>query len=588
VVTRWLRLVAVAIALTAVSSAPTPAHAQTKSFTLDSWIVTARINTDASMDVTELLTYDFVGGPFNFGIRTFDTREEDISGFAASDPEGPLEVIPPARSVSGEWEWALRRPTSDATVTYTLTYHVADAVEVGSDVADLNWMFIGEDHPSIGDVAITVDFPPGIPAATADVADSDTTVLRAFAHGPSNGVIRVAQSRATATVTGVGNGQFVEIRAIAPATAFDARGSETLLAKILKQERQLQDEKKHHELAWVLTPILAAVGALGTGLLWLVGGRERKSTEVLGEYWREPLDERPAVALANLNRGTVNAGPTIAGTIVDLAQRGYIRIIGEHIERFGPDKTIHRYQWAGKEFAPDVVQYERDVLEMLFRGQTETTSEDVNDWARHHQSSAQSKLNRIKAGVKAEYIKYGFETKVNPLHMGLLVALCAAVGLASFLVKVWTKNGFAWLGVGAAAALLAGGSYILRNRSQAGADAAAKARGLRNYLRDFSRLDEAPVGHLILWERYLVYAVALGVSKELIHGLETRVPQVANDPAFGLWYVGMAGHRFDAFDQIEVQSSSFVSAATPNRSGSGGGFSGGSSGGGGGGGAGAR
>ena len=85
-----------------------------------------------------------------------------------------------------------------------------------------------------------------------------------------------------------------------------------------------------------------------------------------------------------------------------------------------------------------------------------------------------------------------------------------------------------------------------------------------------------------------MYAVALGVSAKLLQGLAARVPEVMNNPAFGLWYVGPHG-RFDGFDQIETAGVSAASASTPSSSGSGGGFSGGgSSGGGGGGSAGAR
>jgi uncharacterized membrane protein len=235
------------------------------------------------------------------------------------------------------------------------------------------------------------------------------------------------------------------------------------------------------------------------------------------------------------------------------------------------------------------VAYERDLLEFIFRGTQETTSDEVNDWARTHQTTAQSELEQITRGVKAEYSKLGFEDEVNSRHLTILGALCGAVAIGSWIVQAYTDNGFAWVGVGVAVATFMAGSFALRNRSQSGADAAAKAAGLRRFLKDFSRLADAPIGHLILWERYLVFAVALGVSADLIRGMQARVPQIANDPAFGVWYVGHAGHRFDGFDRIEAHSTSLVTAATPNKSGGGGGFSGGgSSGGGGGGGVGAR
>lgn len=573
-----------------------PAGAGSRSFELVSLETVATVHPDTTMEVVEEITYRYDGGPFNFGIRSFEFFG-DISDFTARDGEGPLEVIPPESSVSGDWEWALRRPTSDATVTYVLTYTVRGAVTVGRDVADLNWQFLGSEHPGVGSVDITVRFPDGIPPARADVTDDDTTVLRGFAHGPTNGVVRVDESLVVATVDRVGSGRFVEIRALAPADAFTVTGDEELLADALVEERRIageQEEDAEQErrrgLLWPLTGVLSAVGLLGTGALWYSGGRERKSQEVLGEYWREPLDERPAVAVTNLSRGTVPTGAAIAGTVVDMAQRGYLRIVGEREERFGPDKTVHRYVWAGKEYGDDVLPYEKAVLEMIFRGKTEVTSDEVDAWARKHQSSAQAKLKTITKGITAEYERHGYEVDAahNPL-LKVLIGVCVAVAVAGFALTRYTGRGAWWVPVAGAFVLFVAGGRLLKNRTQAGAEAAAKAKGLKAFLKDFSRLEDAPVGHLILWERYLVYSVALGVSAELMRGLTTRVPAVANDPNFGVWYRGPSGH-FDGFDRMETHGSSLVSASTPkNTSGSGGGFSGGgSSGGGGGGGFGAR
>jgi uncharacterized membrane protein len=146
-------------------------------------------------------------------------------------------------------------------------------------------------------------------------------------------------------------------------------------------------------------------------------------------------------------------------------------------------------------------------------------------------------------------------------------------------------------------------SPLLRRRSVLGTRRKAEIDGLRRFLRDFSRLDELPIGHLALYERYLVYAVALGVADELVAGLRMRVPEV-NDPnmGFATWYaVGhfggyghSAGPAFDGLGSIgsfaSGLSSNFSSAFSPpsSASGGGGGFSGGGGGGGGGGGAGAH
>ena len=97
-------------------------EAADKSFAIDALATVAELRSDGSMFVTERVTYRYDGGPYEFGIRSFQRNRNQIDDFTAADEQGPLEVIEPADSISGDWEWKLRGPTSDATVTYTLTY----------------------------------------------------------------------------------------------------------------------------------------------------------------------------------------------------------------------------------------------------------------------------------------------------------------------------------------------------------------------------------------------------------------------------------------------------------------------------------
>jgi uncharacterized membrane protein len=146
-------------------------------------------------------------------------------------------------------------------------------------------------------------------------------------------------------------------------------------------------------------------------------------------------------------------------------------------------------------------------------------------------------------------------------------------------------------------------TLLLRQRTPAGRRKLAEVKGLRRFLKDFSRLDDAVVGDMILYERYLVYAVALGVADELVEGLRMRVPEIANGATtFAPWYIGshigdgdgMGGGGFNGLGSIGAFATSFSSATAAafsppsSSSGGGGGFSGGGGGGGGGGGAGAH
>ncbi|MEZ5257436.1 MAG: DUF2207 domain-containing protein [Ilumatobacteraceae bacterium] len=274
-------------------------------------------------------------------------------------------------------------------------------------------------------------------------------------------------------------------------------------------------------------------------------------------------------------------GTSIAATVIDLAQRGHLTIEERKIERFGPDKVELRLTRTGKQDT-ELEAFEQRLLSYVFSSGPTTTVDEITERASRDQSGANSFASGfqrdISTAVKARHYEQGIRSGIGKIAiLGGAIALFGLVGL--ILGSALGIVGFA----GAIAAVGIAG-VGLRNRTQAGADEAAKAKGLKKYIEDFSNLSEAPAGHLILWERFLVYAVAFGVSRELLKGLATRLPSVLNDPSYGAWYVGLDRQR--RFDSIERFPNSFgkatASAVAPSKSGSGGGFS--SSGGGGGGG----
>ena len=94
---------------------------------------------------------------------------------------------------------------------------------------------------------------------------------------------------------------------------------------------------------------------------------------------------------------------------------------------------------------------------------------------------------------------------------------------------------------------------------------------------------------MILWERYLVYAAALGVSEQLAAGLAARIP-AEEQSNFAPWYLGThPGAGFSSMGDFSSGIAATTSSFSPpsSSSGGGGGFSGGGGGGGGGGGIGA-
>jgi len=128
---------------------------------------------------------------------------------------------------------------------------------------------------------------------------------------------------------------------------------------------------------------------------------------------------------------------------------------------------------------------------------------------------------------------------------------------------------------------------VRTKRTPAGALEAARWNAFRRYLTDFSRIKDAPVISLDLWDRYLVYAITFGVAEEVLEQARLHAPPELETNSSIFWfghYGYTVGHTENAFAGLE---SALSGAFSPPSSGGGGGFSGGGGGGSGGGGGGA-
>ena len=70
--------------------------------------------------------------------------------------------------------------------------------------------------------------------------------------------------------------------------------------------------------------------------------------------------------------------------------------------------------------------------------------------------------------------------------------------------------------------------YVLL--TQFGEDEYAKWRGLYNFLNSETLMNERTVIELPIWEQYLIYAAAFGISEKVITALKIRCPNVEMSP----------------------------------------------------------
>ncbi len=571
---------------------------EVRSFSIDRIAVDAEVLPDGSMLVTEEVTYTFSGAddqPFSVGTRSFEGGRHPgtVTEIAAYEGDRQLDTL-----LSTPWlyEWDIY-PSPSGTRTFRLEYKVVNAVQVWADTAELYWNWVGRTSPAIGEWSATVSWPAG-------AGD-----LRTWAHGPLDGVVHIDGDEVIAAVDDVPAGQFVDTRTVGPTERFNVAPNATPhLEQILRQEARNAEEANRaranadrienlRQLAARIFTVLMAPLILLAGLVfylvWNKWGRDPTRPADIGDYWREVPNDPPAVGAALLKWRTVDSD-AFSATVLDLARRGYLRIERYVVDRkLLPDRTDHRFIATSPKVADDLLPFEQRVLRWLFgSGKTSVTQDELVEKSKADPTAANKFWTSFKSDVQAELDRREYLVKGKGLAFAihfLVVTLLAIISIVAIAVGALVAG---LIGLAASLVLLPLG-ILHRSRTPAGTRRDSEWRALRRYLQDFSNLEEAPVGHLALWDHYLVAATALGVARELLEALETKFPEVLESNSVAPWYVMNASSsvRMRGIGNFgSTFGSTAVSAFSPPSSsgGGGGGFSSGGGGGGGGGGFGAR
>jgi uncharacterized membrane protein len=342
-------------------------------------------------------------------------------------------------------------------------------------------------------------------------------------------------------------------------------------------------------------------GLIGVIYIYFRYGREPR-IDYDREYEQEPpTDLPPAEVGVLLTQGQIDEKQFTA-TLFDLISRGVIAAKPVQVERETwaglRSETISDLELSltGKEVG--LSRYEAHVVGIVTRvldGEPRPLSEfrtRIREDASANASGYQSfRSTAIKALEGRKMLDRRGTTRIV-IAGGVLIVLAffifflaanfsgsAAQVVVPLLILSVVINGVV---LGTFAAMRRG--YVKRTPS--GALEAARWSAFRRYLKDFSRLEEAPAISLALWDRFLVYAIGFGLAEEVLEAARLRAPAELETTSSIYWFGGhgyTGGGTENAFSGL---TSALNGAFSPPSSGSGGGggFSGGGGGGGGGGG----
>lgn len=585
----------------------------------------AKLQPDATAQVTETYTIDFNGqwNGFYRYIPIGDTPIEDVvvseNGQAYEFNPG-TEYGPPGTYLVKEEgdslliDWSI--DAEDETRTFTVTYRLINAVKIHEDTAEFYRKFVGdENQQGIQRVSAAVTLPP---EAGRYKQGED---IKIWGHGPIEGVVEFADSnRVIWEVNDLSAGTFMEGRVVMPTALFpdappSAHTNQTMLPTITAEEQEwaAEADRRRGLARWQMG---GAIGAVLLSLIisffcWFKFGRKHP-VAFDGEYYRElPAHYSPGELASLWNFGTIK-GRDLTATILDLARRKYIRIDEEIVEKdrflFGTKKDeAYRLTFLPPPDPASLRNPEEGVLrpheqkllaflrDTVARGKGYLYLHEIEDFAGEQRIEMAKFWKEWTDDLKVRGDELNFfENNARMIITTVLLGM-AMIGTAVFLFSVTNMD---LLGVG----LIISGiitvilPLFFRRRTPSGQEQYAKWKAFRRFLEDFSQMETHEIPSLVIWEHFLVYAVTLGVAKEVIKQLQVVFPNLEDNGyrfGYGWYYMGAHGdlsgfpNSFDSFSE-SIENSIKAAVSTSSSSGGGGGFSGGGGGGGGGGGFGGR
>ncbi len=479
--------------------------------------------------------------------------------------------------------------------TYKIKYTVLDAVKVYSDCSELYWKFLDTQN------AIPVNKVIGTITLPSNVENKED--LKVWAHGPLNGIIQVASNnKVTFEVEKLSAETMLEVRVAAKGNIFPQSTnviSSSMLDKIISEETKWANEANgKRQMAKIIEVLINIIIIIVS--IWFftrtikyikkIKTVKKKVPENKVDYYREIPDETATPADASfLLFGGINQNISriLSASILDLCLKKKLSL---NIEAENTEKEDIRITLNDNE-TNDLPESEKIIYDELKKVSNEGsfTIKGLQKYIKDNSKKFVKNIDKVSMLAGKEEIKrenYNKEdANIGSNYIGLSVLyIIIAIASAFASVMFFKPIGIILVCILIINAILSG---ILSSRytgfTQKGINEKELWNGLKRYMLDFSLLKEREVPELVLWEKYLVYATAFGISERVINQLKIVYPQITSGELVGnyAYFNIMANSRYNLSTISHLNNAINSSYNTAYRStyssgsGSGGGFSGG-------------
>ena len=580
----------------------------------------AQINEDGSMDVTE--TWNIYISETNTLFKTFERDSSKHSGitdvtvteitngvnkefnqinnemyhvtkdcyYALNNSKGMFEIA-----------WGVGLDNDSDTRKYQISYKVQDAIAKYNDYAELYWKFVGEDFE--------IDAKKINGRILLPHNAESKEEIRVWGHTKDlNGEIYVTDlNKIEFTINRYSSGNYVEVRSLMPLSMIKTTGRQynyNILDSVLQEETKWANEANaRREMKTRVVNILMVVGIAIT-LVFVAKifknisklrkmDKKFKPTTKL-QYFRElPYeDATPAEALFVFSTGMYKSfSSSFSANILDLCLKKYITL--EVVGNGGIIKSSIVKITLQDKSQEGLKEDEKLTLEFLYEvaGQNnELTTKDITKYLEKHTSKVEKLNRKLEKIIETEEIKNGNYLKENYKNMNKYGGICVIyIVFAFFIIPIIMFCAAVSILLGAVAiafmitlivnGVIAGMMAARVNVfTQKGVDEKEQWKAFKKYMEDFSLLKDKEVPALVVWEKYLVFATAFGISEKVLKQLKVIYPEIT-DMNSAMYNTYSYIYIMNSVNIGDCINSSVYSAVSSSGSGAGGGFSGGGGGG---------
>ena len=563
--------------------------------------IEANLQKDGSMVVSEAVTYDIDeinGVYFDIDAKGFGELE-DLQVFEDEPNTSSFKEVDTSNyevSVSDElYRIKLYSKNQNNIRTFKFVYKLPEAIKVYDDVVQFNRKMVGQ------------EWQQGIKYITAKVivpvpTDYDNSNILVFGHGPLTGEVDKVENTVVYKLDDYYPGDFLEAHILMEPEIFSEYNKSKIVHKDMKQElldmeAKLADEanaerdkarrqpNKFRKLFENQGLMLGVLGSIWGVLMFYIYGIYRRRNRVknsVGKYLRELPDDSSPALVGSFMTDSIS-GNEILATIVDLIRRKILRL------ETSEEKSIITLVGNTEKLSAQ----ERVIVDIYINDFGDGKSLDLKSFGFFQKvpMSVARKFEKWRAMVQSEM------NRKNLTYQGLG---CLGVIFFAFFPMIFT---FAGLVIGMITGnkmfllivvmgiiLFVSGAKARYPRKEL-AEAKDKWQAFKNFLSDYSQLEEAKITSVHLWEQYFVYAVALGVSEKVVKAykkaldmgvIDQGVNKFRTSPIFNTMFNSSFSNLNGIVSRTNSRASFTIASSRRSSSfGGGGGFSSGSSGGGG-------